>query len=73
MIREKTYRKPDRIEWLLDSASTGKEYVLFDDHLRTLKGFYVKHDVVDEGSIKVYKVYFHYRLSEVQARIAKLV
>jgi hypothetical protein len=73
MIREKTYKKTDRIEWLLDSASTGKECVLFDDQLRTLKGFYVKHDVVDKGPVKVYKVYFRYRLSEIQARVAKLV
>jgi hypothetical protein len=72
-IREKMYKKPDLIEWFLDSASAGKECVLFDDQLRTLKGFYVKHDIIDEGFVKVYKLYFNYRLAEIQARIAKLV
>jgi hypothetical protein len=73
IIREKMYKKPDLIEWFITSASEGKECVLFDDQLRTLKGFYVSHDVIDEGSVKVYKVYFNYKMSEIQARIAKLV
>lgn len=73
MIREKTYKKVDLIEWFIDSALTGKECVLFDDQLRTLKGTYVNHVVTYNGTTKVYKVYFNYRLSEIQARIAKLV
>jgi hypothetical protein len=73
MIREKTYKKSELIEWFINSALTGKECVLFDDQLRTLKGTYVNHEVMYDGITKVYKVYFHYRLSEVQARIAKLV
>jgi hypothetical protein len=73
LIREKTYKKQDLIEWFIDSAITGKECVLFDDQLRTLKGTYVKHEVTYNSSTKVYKIYFHYRLSEIQARIAKLV
>jgi hypothetical protein len=73
MIREKMFKKAELIEWFLDSALTGKECILFDEQLRTLKGFYVKHEVADIGSVKVYKVYFKYRLSDVQARIAKLV
>ena len=73
MIREKTYKKSDLIEWFIDSALTGKECVFFDDQLRTLKGYYVKHEVILEGPIKVHKVYFRYRMSEIQARIAKLV
>jgi hypothetical protein len=73
IIREKVYKKPDLIEWFINSATEGKEHVLFDEQLRTLKGFYVSHEVKDEGSMKVYKVFFNYRLSEIQARIAKLV
>lgn len=73
MIKEKMYKKPELVEWFITSASTGKECVLFDDQLRTLKGYYVNHEVIDEGSFRTYKVYFNYRLSEVQARIAKLV
>jgi hypothetical protein len=73
MIREKMYKKPDLIEWFIESALTGKECVLFDDQLRTLKGNYVNHEVTYNGQTKVYKIYFNYRLSEIQARIAKLV
>ena len=71
MIREKTYRKPDIIEILIDSATVGTECILFDEQLRTLKGFYVRHEIFEEGNVTVYKVFFNYRLSEIQARIAR--
>lgn len=70
IIREKTYKKPDIIMSLLDSAVKGQECFLFDEQLKTYKGFYTTHTVINEGNDKVYKVFFKVRLSEVQAKVA---
>ncbi len=70
MLREKTYKKPDLILSLMESAETGQECFLFDEECRLYKGDYVTHSCFTEGAYEVYKVYFNLRLSDLQARIA---
>jgi len=72
ILREKTYKKPDLILSLLESAAKGQECFLFDEELRTLKGEYISHSIMMEADTQVYKVLFKVKLSEIQARIAKL-
>jgi hypothetical protein len=71
ILREKTYKKPDLILSLLESGAKGQECFLFDEERRTLKGVYVSHSSFIEDDMKVYKVLFKVKLSEIQARIAK--
>lgn len=71
IIREKSYKKPDLILGLLDSARNGQVCFLFDEDCRTYTGDYVKHTIsTDEDSI-VYKMHFNLKLSEIQARKTK--
>lgn len=70
ILREKTYKKPDLILSLIESAEKGQECFLFDEERRTFKGDYVTHSIVTEEDHTVYKVYFLLKLSEFQARIA---
>lgn len=69
LIREKTYKKPDLLFSLLESAEKGQECFLFDEERKTYKGDYVTHSSFSEEDIEVYKAYFHLRLSDIQARV----
>ena len=69
ILREKTYKKPDLIHSLLESAERGQECVLFDEECKTYKGDYVTHSSNTEEDFEVYKVYFQVELSEIQARV----
>jgi hypothetical protein len=69
ILREKTYKKPDLIHSLLESAEKGQECVLFDEECKTYKGDYVTHSSFTEADFEVYKVYFQVELSEIQARV----
>ena len=69
ILREKTYKKPDLILSLIESAEKGQECFLFDEERRTYKGDYITHSSFTEEAYKVYKVYFRLKLSELQARI----
>lgn len=69
ILREKTYKKPDLILSLIESAEKGQECFLFDEERRTYKGDYITHSSFTEEDYKVYKVYFCLKLSELQARI----
>jgi hypothetical protein len=71
ILRVKTYKKPDLILSLIESGTKGQECFLFDEQRRTLKADYVSHSSFIEDGMKVYKVLFKVRLSEIQARIAK--
>jgi hypothetical protein len=71
ILREKTYKKPDLIYSLIESAEKGQECFLFDEQQRTLKGVYVSRSTFTEGDIIVYRMSFKVKLSEIQARIAK--
>lgn len=71
VLREKTYRKTDLIFSLLESAEKGQECILFDENCKTYKGNYVSHTIDFEGDMKVYKVYFDLKLSDIQARVAQ--
>jgi hypothetical protein len=71
ILREKTYKKPDLIFSLLESATKGQECFLFDEDRRTFKGVYVTHSSNTEEDSIVYNVLFHLKLSDIQARIAK--
>lgn len=68
ILREKTYKKPDLIYSLLESAEKGQECFLFDERRKTYKGDYVTHTNCTEDDFEVYKVYFQVELSEIQAR-----
>ena len=71
ILREKTYKKPDLILSLIESAEKGQEcFLLFDEGRRTFKGDYVTHSIFTEKDYIVYKVDFLLTLSELQARIA---
>ncbi len=70
ILREKTYKKPDLILSLIESAEKGQECFLFDEERRTFKGDYVTHSIFTEEDYMVYKVDFLLTLSELQARIA---
>ena len=70
ILREKTYKKPDLILSLIESAEKGQECFLFDEERRTFKGDYVTHSISTEEDYMVYKVDFLLKLSELQARIA---
>ena len=70
ILREKTYKKPDLILSLIESAEKGQECFLFDEERRTFKGDYVTHSIFNEEDYMVYKVDFLLKLSELQARIA---
>ncbi|MBV7505667.1 hypothetical protein KW850_10410 [Bacillus sp. sid0103] len=72
ILREKTYKKPDLILSLLESGANGQECFLFDEERRTLKGDYVSHSTFMEADTQIYKAFFKVRLSDIQARIAKL-
>ena len=69
MLREKTYKKPDLILSLIESAAKGQECFLFDEERKTYKGDYVTHSSFIEEDSEVYKVLFQVELSEIQARI----
>lgn len=69
MLREKTYKKPDLILSLLESAEKGQECFLFDEERKTYKGDYVTHSNFTEEDLEVYKVLFQVELSEIQARL----
>ncbi len=69
VLREKTYRKTDLIFSLLESAEKGQECILFDENFKTYKGNYVSHQIVFEEDMKVYKVYFDLKISDIQARV----
>lgn len=69
ILREKTYKKPDLIHDLIDSAAKGQECFLFDEECRTYKGDYISHTTSNENESEVYKVLFQVELSEIQARI----
>lgn len=68
ILREKTYKKPDLIYSLLESAEKGQECFLFDEERKTYKGGYVAHSSCTEEDFEVYKVYFQVELSDIQAR-----
>ncbi|MBB6447413.1 hypothetical protein [Bacillus benzoevorans] len=68
ILREKTYKKPDLIQSLLESAEKGQECFLFDEECKTYKGDYVTHSNSTEEDFEVYKVYFQVELSDIQAR-----
>lgn len=70
VLREKTYKKPDLILSLIESATNGQECFLFDEQCRTFKGTYVSHSSFFDGDTQVYKMLFQLKLSEIQARIA---
>ncbi|HLO12623.1 MAG TPA: hypothetical protein VK190_10440 [Pseudoneobacillus sp.] len=70
ILREKTYKKPDLILSLIESATKGQECFLFDEDRKTYKGLYVTHSNFTEEDSEVYKVFFQLRLSEIQARLA---
>ncbi len=69
ILRVKTYKKPDLILSLIDSATKGDECFIFDEDFRTYKGKYVNHFSFLEGDTKVFKIFFQLRLSEIQARV----
>lgn len=69
IVRVKTYKKPDLILSLIDSAVKGDVCFLFDEDFRTYKGTYVNHFSFLEGDTKVFKIFFQLRLSEIQARV----
>lgn len=69
VLREKTYRKTDLIFSLLESAEKGQECILFDENFKTYKGNYVSHVIDFEGDMKVYKVFFDLKISDIQARV----
>ena len=69
ILREKTYKKPDLIHDLIESAASGHECFLFDEELKTYKGDYVSHTTCKEEDSEVYKVLFEVKLSDIQARI----
>lgn len=69
LLREKTYKKPDLIHDLLQSAKNGHKCFLFDEQLKTYKGDYVAHSTDTEDEFEVYKVQFDVELSDIQARI----
>jgi len=69
ILREKTYKKPDLIFSLLESAEKGQECFLFDEERRTYKGDYVTHSSFTDEDSEVYQVLFQVELSDIQARI----
>lgn len=71
VLREKTYRRTDLIFSLLESAEKGQECILFDENCKTYKGKYVSHSIETVGDMKVFKVYFELKISDIQARIAQ--
>ncbi|WP_071394691.1 hypothetical protein [Bacillus tuaregi] len=72
ILREKTYKKPDLIFSLLETAENGHECFLFDEECKTYKGDYVTHSTYKEEDTEVIKILFHVELSDIQARIAQL-
>lgn len=70
ILREKTYKKPDLIFSLLDSAEKEQECFLFDEQCKTYKGDYVSHSIYTEEDTEVYKILFQVELSDIQARVA---
>ncbi|WP_394231974.1 hypothetical protein [Niallia oryzisoli] len=72
ILREKTYKKPDLIFSLLESAEKGQECFLFDEKCKTYRGDYVTHSTYTENDTEVYQIMFHVELSDIQARVAQL-
>lgn len=64
ILLKQNYESPYTIESLIESAKDWREWFIYDDHKRALKGSYVSHSIIQDGDNTIYKVFFDVKLAK---------
>ena len=64
ILLKQSYENPYTIESLINSAKDWREWFIYDDKKRALKGSYVNHSIIQDGDDIIYKVFFDVKLAK---------
>lgn len=64
ILLTQNYENPYTITSLIDSAKDWREWFIYDDKKRALKGSYVSHSIIQDGNDTIYKVFFDVKLAK---------